>query len=308
MRNSKQIWMLGLLLSLALIPSVNASDDHHHDHHEHEEAVIKLSEESQTLGGIVTQKIQPSEAVETISVSGRIAQDAEDVKYVFAPVSASVKELRGNLGSNVKEGDLLGLVRDDHGNPLEIKSPMTGTIIAQFTRKGDHVDRTTAIYAIADLTQLWANFDVYEKDVSVVQLGQKMNIYPLSYPDRSFEGEIVFISPRVEESTYTIKIRARVNNSTYLLKLGMSVRGEIIIKSDGSSLVLPSESVQTLEGKTVVFKKTQEGFEAVEVTIKSRTKESVVITEGIEEGDDIVTEGSFILKSKMLEGEMVHEH
>lgn len=284
-------------------------DEHGHGGDEHEDGPIELSEESQELGGIETIKVSKSSFSSKVQVSGRVAQDVEDVRYISSSEAATVKECTVSLGSNVEKDQVLCTVIPNSSNePLELKSPIAGTIISEFVKKGEHVDETTALYAIADLANLWANFDVYEKDIGSIKLGQKMYVYPLAYPDKTFKGEIVFISPRVDEATYTVKIRARVSNKKYALKLGMSIRGEILIDSESSGITVPTEAIQTVENKTVVFKKTKEGFEPQEVVIKSQTKETAAIEEGLKEGDEIVVKGSFILKSKMLESEMGHDH
>jgi multidrug efflux pump subunit AcrA (membrane-fusion protein) len=336
MRNFKIIFNVIISITLAVMaPLVLAEDEHghkgHHNHkedapreheeveehghdeygHKHgQEGPIELSKESQELAGIETVKVTRSSFAGRIPVSGRIAQDVENVKYVFPPEAATVEESYAVLGSVVKKDDVVCLIKLINNRQIvEVKAPISGTIISEFIKKGEHVDETTALYAIADLSKLWANFDVYEKDIASIKLGQKMIVYPLSYPDKSFEGKIVFISPRVDESTYTVKIRAEVENKNYLIKLGMSIKGEVLIGEDKSAITVPSEAVQTIENKTVVFKKIDEGkFEPQEVGIKSRTKESVVIGQGLKEGDEIVVKGSFILKSKMLEGEMGHDH
>jgi len=286
-------------------------DEEHGDEHdgEHDDGPIELSEESQELGGIQTAIVGSSAFSSKVSVSGRIAQDVEEVKYVFAPESATIQECRAALGGQVQKDEVVCVVTlTGSHETLEIKSPISGTVISEFIKKGEHVDETTAIYGIADLSKLWANFDVYEKDTASVKLGQRILVYPLSYPDQAFEGEIVFISPRVDESTYTVKIRAIVDNADGLLKLGMSVRGEILSASDGSMLSVPSEAIQTVENKTVVFKKTAKGFEPQEVKVQSQTKETAMIAQGLNKDDQIVVKGSFILKSKMLESEMSHDH
>lgn len=309
MRNFKMIFHILILIVFAVMaPQVFGSDDHGHG--EHEDGPIELSAESQKLAGIETAKVTQSSFAAKIAVSGRIAQDVEVVKYVFSPEPANIEQCHAALGSIVEKDEVLCVVTLINNNQnIEINAPISGTIISEFVKTGEHVDETTALYAIADLSKLWANFAVYEKDIASVKLGQKILVYPLAYPDKVFEGQIVFFSPRVDESTYTVLIRAEVENKDYLIKLGMSVRGEILVSDETSTIAIPAEAIQTIENKTVVFKKTEEGtFEPQEVKIKSRTKETVAISHGLEEGDEIVVKGSFILKSKMLESEMVHDH
>ncbi len=287
-------------------------DEHGHDHGDEsqDEGVIKLSEESQSLGNIKVMPIESEPLIQKVLVNGRIAQDVENVKHVHSAKSGNVTESFVSLGQSIKAGDrLCSIVAQTGGEIIEIKAPISGTIIAEFIKKGDHVDGTNALYTIADMTRLSANFDVYEKDLAHIQLGQNMKVFPITYPDRSFPAEIVFISPRVDESTFTTRIKAFVDNPVQLLKLGMSVRGEIEVVEDSSYLTLPSDSVQNVEGKDVVFVKTdKETFEKRVVDIKSKTSKEAAISGELKKGDSVVVSGAFILKSKLLESEMEHAH
>lgn len=287
-------------------------DEHGHDHGEesNDEGIINLSEESQQLGNIKVKSIESEPLVQKVLVNGRIAQDVENVKHVHSVKSGNVQETFVSLGQTIKAGTRLCVVQtQNHDEMFEVKAPVSGTIIAEFVKKGDHVDGTNALYTIADMTRLSANFDVYEKDLAHIQLGQRMKVYPMTYPDRSFLAEIVFISPRVDESTFTTRIKAFVENPVQLLKLGMSVRGEIEVVEDSSYLTLPAQAIQNVEGKDVVFvQKDAETFEKRVIEIKSKTSKEAAIFGDLKKGEQVVVSGAFILKSKLLESEMEHAH
>ncbi len=293
------------------------ADEHgaggHDDHGEEEggeEGVIKLSKDSQELGRFKLTVVKSLPLTSKISVTGRVAQDVENVAYVFPSTHGKIEKCFAQLGAVVKKDEILCVMKlEKSGELLAIKSPAQGAVIAEFVKAGEHVDQTTSIYTIADMSKLWANFDIYEKDIGQVSLGQKIVVYPIAYPLKKFEGEIVFISPRVDESTYTVKIKALVENKDQLLKLGMFVRADVIHQDEERFLIVPAESLQSVEGKQVVFiKNAQNAFEAREVKVKSINKDQAAIREGIKEGEMVVTSGSFILKSKMLESEMEHAH
>ena len=286
-------------------------DEHGHEHGEEEhEDIIKLSIESQKLGNIEVMPIKAESLAQKILVNGRIAQDVETVKHVHPLKSGEIKESFVNLGQIIEKGTWLCTVSVQNSNEVvEVTTPVSGTVIAEFVKTGDHVDSANALYTIADMTRLSANFDVYEKDLAHIKLGQKMTVYSMSYPDRSFPAEIVFISPRVDESTYTTRIKSFVDNPVGLLKLGMSVRGEIEVEDDASYLKVPADAVQNVEGESVVFIQTdEETFEKRKVEVKSKTSKEAAITGSLKEGEKVVVAGAFILKSKLLESEMEHAH
>jgi cobalt-zinc-cadmium efflux system membrane fusion protein len=284
--------------------------DDHGDHDDHgEEGVIKMSEESQKLGNISVMPIEYAPIVQKVFVNGRIAQDVEKVTHIHPEKSGRIQKCLATLGTIVAQGDVICVITGNNNELIKVTSPVAGTVIAEFVKAGDQVNTTNALYTIADMTHLAANFDVYEKDLANVKVGQKINVYPMTYNDRAFEAEIIFVSPRVDESTYTTRIKALVDNPVGLLKLGMSVRGEIEVSDDSSYLKVPSDAVKNVEGKDLVFVQTdKETFEKREVTLKSRTSKEAAIIGDLKKGDRVVIKGAFILKSKLLESEMEHAH
>lgn len=274
---------------------------------------VELKAKSQELIGLQTTKIIVTKLKKTIPVIGQIAQDAENVNHVTSPKSGVIKECKADIGSLVKEGDVICLLKTDEAD-VEIKSPVAGIVIGNFVKVGDKVDTVSSISTIADLSKLWANFDVYEKDVADVKVGQKVNVRSSAYSDKVFEGKIIFISPRVDETSHTIKIRAVVENKDYSLKLGMFISGEIVSESNEEYLSVPTHAVQTMSNDKIIFIKTKDGkFAMKKINVKTETAEEVLIEESskegsqVKEGDEVVIEGAFLLKSELQKGELEGE-
>ncbi len=247
-----------------------------------------------------------SHFIEKIPVTGQIAQDAEEITHVVSSASGVIAERKAQIGRLVNKDDVLCVIRINGAETLnEIKSPIAGTIIADFTKEGEKVDTVSSLYTVVDLTKLLVSVDVYEKDVAQIKLGQKLSLHSIAYPQEAFEGEITFISPRVDENTHTIKIRGRVKNDRNLLKLGMFITAEVIVESAEEFIVLPQDAVHHLSGKRIVFIKAGENdFQAKEVVVIKESKENVAIANGIKEGEVIVTKDGFLLKSELLKAKM----
>lgn len=270
---------------------------------------IGLSEKSQGMIELKTVAAEVASLTEKIYVVGQIAQDPESLSHVVASQSGIVTDCKVGIGSIIKKDEVICMIKTNGENSLlEIRAPIAGVVIGEFTKIGDKVDTVSSIYTIADLSSLSATFDVYEKDIARVKLGQKVIVHSFAYPERIFNGKITFVSPRIDETTRTIKVRALIENIDYSLKLGMFVSGELISESQEKYLVLPAGAVQVMEDKKVVFVKVDdERFQMKEVKVKAETKDEVAITEGLKEGDLIVTEGAFLLKSELLKGELEGE-
>jgi Cu(I)/Ag(I) efflux system membrane fusion protein len=164
---------------------------------------------------------------------------------------------------------------------------------------------------IANPDILRASFNVYEKDLAGIKLGQKVLVKSIAYPDRIFEGEIVFISPAVDENTRAIKIRVDVKNEEHLLKFGMFVTGDIVVPVSEPVLTIPEVAIQEIEDVPVVFvpsKEEKDEFNVQKVKPGQTVEEQVEILSGLSEGEEIVGKGSFYLKSELLKGELEEGH
>jgi cobalt-zinc-cadmium efflux system membrane fusion protein len=276
------------------------------DGHGHESAALSVSKEAQDLLELQSAPVKEAAAEERIAVVGEIAQDPERVEYVVSPHEGIIISIKAQIGVRVKKGEPLAIVRPKgEMSAVEVVSPVDGVVLAQHVKEGDRVDTIASIFTVADLSRLLANFNVYEKDIGRVRQGQQMRIRSIAYPGKEFAGRVTFISPRVEESTHMIKIRAIVENPEYLLKLGMFVTGELICVEDKPSVLVPRSAMYTLEGKEHVFVKTGDvTFEARQVKIGRETDMTVSIVSGVRQGETVVHGNAFLLKSELLKAKM----
>ncbi|MDO8602698.1 MAG: efflux RND transporter periplasmic adaptor subunit [Candidatus Omnitrophota bacterium] len=267
---------------------------------------IKLSLASQKAIGIETIAAKRSHFVEKIPVTGKISQDAEEIVHIVPPETGVIVECKVKMGDLVKKDDTLCVIKHNGSETLiEVKTPIAGVVISDFAKEGEKADAASALHTVANLTTLLAAFDVYEKDISQILLGQKIIIRSVAYPQEAFEGEVTFISPRVDEDTHTIKIRAAVKNPHNLLKFGMFVNAEIMAESSEEFIILPQDAVHHLSGKRIVFVKAGDNdFQVREVVVTKESKESVAIEDGIKEGEIVVTKDGFLLKSELLKAKM----
>ena len=267
---------------------------------------MQIPEKVQRVIGMTTVKAEKSGIKEKVLLNGRIPQDVEDITEVYAPQGGSLQECSAGLGEKVSEGRVLcSVAGETTGEIIDVKAPAAGVIIAKFNKPGERVDTISPLLTIADYSKIPVNFDVYEKDIGKIKLGQKVLVYSGSYPKETFEGKIVFISPRIDETTFTLKIRVLVNNPDYLLKPGMFVRGEALLEAEKGHVAVPAHSVQNLDGIDVVFVQDEpESFIPTGIRVAYADKDRTIISGDISEGDLVVVDGAYNLKSKILESEI----
>lgn len=312
-------FVLGMVVSRSILNKDIAKPRQAETRPEEEAAAeLSLNKESQELINLKTAKTRLSVFKKSISVFGQIAQDAETSVHVVSPVTGMIVEAKAQIGSSVKKDEILCVVSKINGETSlhEVKAPIAGIVIGAFAKVNDRVDTVSSIYTIADLTKLWATFEVYEKDIAEIKLGQRVLARSLAYPDQVFEGEIIFISPRVDETSHTIKVRAIVDNKDMMLKLGMFVSGDIISEGREKYLSVPADAVQTIGDNKIIFLKTGDNkFVIRKIKVKDETKEDVFIEDvysqeenaQIKEGDEVAVGGAFLLKSELLKGELEGE-
>jgi RND family efflux transporter MFP subunit len=191
-----------------------------------------------------------------------------------------------------------------------VRSPIAGTVISKYAQLSRHVDEETELVEIADLSAVWLRADVFEKDLGATQglFGKSVTFESGSYPGQKFSAQVFSLGDVIDDETRAARLLAIADNSDRLLKPGMFVEIELTPRSDNDVLQLPAAAIQRHAGATFVFVSIgSDGFQRRDVTLGRSTSESVEISEGLTEGESVVVNGGFALKSEMLSELMVEE-
>ena len=300
-----QSWLLMLCLVAVLSgcgrhqPSQEAAA-----HPEAGPASIHLASATQQALGIqiIPAELKPLE--QTLQVTGQIAQDTDRLSHVNAPEAGTVNALLVTIGQRVEQGAPLAVVLSNPSQtPVDVSAPRAGLILGVHVSPGASVDMLTSLMTIADLSSVGATFDLYEQDVALAQVGQRIDVQSVAYPSRIFSGNVVFVSPQVDAHTRTMKVRAQIDNAEYALKLGMFVTGTLHIPTAEQALVVPHAALQRMASKRVVFIQTgPETFQPRDVQVGQESTTGIQILEGVQPGEQVVATGSFHLKGELLKG------
>ncbi len=179
-----------------------------------------------------------------------------------------------------------------------IYANVSGTVSEIMVETGDYVKQGSPLFKIANLNTVWAVFDAYENQVSLLKEGQTIDIITKAYPDNKFKANVSFINPVLNTATRTIEIRAVLQNTKGQLKPGMFVVGSIGLTSNkkDQTIVIPESAVLWTGERSVVYVKTnpdQPTFEMREVSLGNVISQGYVILSGLQSGEEIVTNGSF---------------
>lgn len=182
---------------------------------------------------------------------------------------------------------------------FEVKSNASGVVMVKRVNVGDYVSQGATIYEIADLSRVWAMFDAYESDLPWLKVGDKIVFTAESSPGKEFTGSISFIDPVMNQDTRVTQVRVEVNNSNGLLKPGMFVTGNVrsVIHVSKDYLVIPQSAVLWTGTRSIVYVKVpntkEPAFLMREITLGPSVGYGYIVTDGLKEGEEIVTHGAF---------------
>lgn len=184
-------------------------------------------------------------------------------------------------------------------NSFTIYAHSSGVVSEIFVEKGAHITDGKPIFKIANLHTVWAEFDVYENQLNLFTLGQKVEIATNASPNKIVKGTVSFINPVLNTATRTVKIRVVLNNNDGLLKPGMFVSGSVFLNdtsSNGDDVTIPASAVLWTGKRSVVYIKTSEDlpvFELREVALGVKNGDMYQVVSGLEKGDVVVSNGAF---------------
>lgn len=181
-----------------------------------------------------------------------------------------------------------------------ITADVGGVVTEKLVELGDYVDRGMSLYQIADLSQVWVLFDLYERTIGMVEEGDKVEFTVASLPGETFEGTIDFIDPLLDSQTRVATARVEISNRNNKLKPGMFVTG--VITASGSEsiqqgLTVPKSAVLWTGKRSVVYinegTTTNPSFVMREVVLGKPLGDFYVVKEGLSVGDEVVVNGTF---------------
>lgn len=181
-----------------------------------------------------------------------------------------------------------------------VRAPFSGVVTAADVAPGEVVDAQRELFTVADLSAVWVIGDLYQKDIASVRPGQEARVTTEAYPGDTFTGRITYVSDVLDPGTRTAKVRSEVRNRDGRLKLQMFVTMQIPTAGTRDALVVPAGALQQVDDDTVVFVQTgDDTFEKRVIEPGPGNGSFVPVLAGLKLGERVVTDGAFMLKSKL---------
>jgi len=176
---------------------------------------------------------------------------------------------------------------------LSVKAPVDGSVIDLQVAPGAFLnDTAAAMMTISNLDTIWVTANVPEKDIAFVFTGQTVNVTFRSYPDKIFEGKVLFVSDVVEPDTRRNKVRIAFENPDKALKPNMFADATFLAPSV-SRLMVPTSALVLTNDRTNVFVEAAEwAFERRDIEIAYQEGAMIAIKSGVKPGERVVVKGA----------------
>ncbi|WP_302120124.1 efflux RND transporter periplasmic adaptor subunit [Allorhodopirellula heiligendammensis] len=184
-----------------------------------------------------------------------------------------------------------------------IRAPFDGTILTKDVVLSEQVRPDVLLFSIADLSTVWVTANIYEEHLPLLDSfkNQTVKLRNDALPEQSFTAKVFYTGDVMDETTRTISLRAIADNSGHHLKPGMFINIELPTSQPTASVLIPSSAVQEHAGQTFVFVLNgTNDFHRRDVKLGLANESSVVVEQGLHDGESIVVQGGFILKSQLL--------
>lgn len=211
---------------------------------------------------------------------------------------------------NVSQGEINSMIKSGKASPYTaIKANVSGTVISKNVEQGSYVKQGDVLLQIANLGSVWAVFEAYETDLPFIKVGQTVQFTAEGAPGTTFSGRISFVEPVLNAQTRTAGVRIEVSNAKGVFKPEMLISGVITanLNKYSEDIVVPKSAVLWTGKRSIVYVKDESDgypiFTLREVTLGPTLPDGYIVTEGLADGEEIVTNGVFAIDaSAQLDG------
>jgi cobalt-zinc-cadmium efflux system membrane fusion protein len=178
---------------------------------------------------------------------------------------------------------------------FSLTSPIEGIVVERNATIGATVGTDANLFKIIDISRVWIDANVFEKDLQRVKLGQEVKVFVPAFAGTTFSGKVILVSSVVDPDTRSVKVRTEVPNPDGRLKPDMFANVEIVTDLHRAAISIPQSAVLTDGGKTVVFVMDGSGYTKRVVTTGMQGSDRIEIVEGLKEGEKVVVKGNYLL-------------
>lgn len=302
----------------AKLKTAEAELDEHHKHHERMTKLVQIGAASREEFEQATTNLKTAEA--NLEESRKRYQRALELARIKPASNAELEQAAVKLRTS--ESDLasarqrllvLGFSPErvnalrfpsQISSELAVTSPISGTITARVVNQNEVVEANKELIKVTNLSTVWVIAQIYEKDLARLRTGSGASVTTDAYPGKLFRGQVTYIDPNINTNTRTAQARVELENPGGILKIGQYVNVAFgsLGTAEMTAPVIPAAAVQNINNRQAVFAAADQPnvFILKFVRLGAENGRQYVVLEGLNVGDKIVAEGSFLLRAEWL--------
>ena len=286
---------------------------------EHAEGEGEEGHEEGPPSTTMTDAVAKRSGVQVAPVTAGTIADQHEVQGLLTPVEGRaaqvaarypgpVRSLSANIGDRVRAGQALATVESNLSlTTYTVAAPIAGTVLARHASLGSVAAEGTPLFEIADLSQLWVDLHIFGADTGHIVPGVPVSVTRLS-DGVTAQTTLERVLPGTATASQSTVARAVLANEDGLWRPGSAVKARIVVDRKPAELVVPLTALQTLEGRDVVFVREGDTYTAHAVELGKRDARYVEVLAGLEAGDEVVVEQSYLIKADIGKAGATHEH
>jgi cobalt-zinc-cadmium efflux system membrane fusion protein len=261
-----------------------------------------------TDAGIRVAPAAPGTIADEHVVQGLLTTVEGKVASVTARFPGPIRQLAANVGDSVRAGQVLATVESNLSlTTYDVASPISGVVLARNAALGNMASEATALYEIADLSSLWVDLHIFGADAGHIRAGGPVEVRRLS-DGATANTRLERVLPGTATASQSTVARATIANRDGLWRPGSAVTARITVDRARVSLVVPVSALQSFRDWTVVFIRVGDTYEVRPVELGKRDATQAQVLAGLNPGDQVVVEQSYLVKADIEKSGASHDH
>ena len=310
-------WIPAFALALALAAcggntggAADAHDEEHGDEHGEHEGIPT----STTIAAMIAE----ASGIRVVPAGPGVIADEHEVQGLLTPVEGRVAEvmarfpgpiraLRANVGDHVRAGQPLASIESNLSlTTYTVAAPISGVVLERSATVGSVASEGTALYEIADLSELWVDLHIFGADAQHIAAGVPVTVTRMS-DGVSIETTLQRVLPATATASQSTVARATLQNTDGVWRPGTAVKARITVDREQAPLVVPLTALQSSGAQDVVYVRNGDTYAMREVKAGPRDSQRVAILSGLKAGEQVVVEQSFLVKADIEKSTAEHE-
>ena len=290
---------LTCLILLLLSPFLTLASEGNHN-----KEVAVISDSIANASGIETAVVSAGQLHNLTTLFGNVTTDPASLSHIRARFDGVISDVTVNLGDKVKSGDTLATVESNESlKRYQVTSPFTGTIIGRHANAGE-LSNGQILFSIANYDYVWAQLKIFPKQRASIKSGQKVW---LSNADFVQESSISHTVPSSAGKPYTLAF-VKLSNTDGNWPVGALAKAQVKTATQDIPLLIPKTAIQQYKRQKVVFVKKGNEYHPRHITLGLADNKNIEVLQGLETGERVVSQNSYLIKADLEKSEAGHDH